>query len=47
VQSWIEEEVDGLPMATGDFLAATEERIAVWNEHGRQLCTAFLAATSV
>jgi GMP synthase (glutamine-hydrolysing) len=42
VQSWIAEEVDGLPVAADDFLAATEERIAVWNQHGRTLCSAFL-----
>jgi len=44
VQAWIAEEVDGLPVATGDFLAATEERIAGWNELGRKLCAAFLEA---
>ena len=41
-QAWIAEEVDGLPVAAGDFLAATEQRIAGWNEQGRKLCSAFL-----
>jgi GMP synthase (glutamine-hydrolysing) len=46
VQSWIAEEVDGLPIAADDFLAATEERIADWNRHGRKLCSAFLEVAS-
>ncbi len=46
VQSWVAEEVDGLPIAPDDFLTATEERIAAWNEHGRALCSAFLEAAA-
>jgi len=42
VRAWVDEEVDGLPVAPDDFLAATEERIADWNEHGQKLCAAFL-----
>lgn len=42
VQAWIAEEVDGLPVATDDFLAATEKRITGWNAQGRKLCSAFL-----
>jgi GMP synthase (glutamine-hydrolysing) len=42
VQAWIAEEVDGLPVAADDFLAATEDRIAGWNAQGRKLCSAFL-----
>lgn len=44
VKTWLAEEVDDLPISPSDFLAATEDRIAVWNEHGRRLCAAFLEA---
>ena len=46
VQTWLAEEVDDLPISPDDFLAATEERISVWNEHGRKLCSAFLQVAS-
>ena len=46
VRSWIEEEVEGLPIAPDEFLAATEERIAAWNDYGRRLCSAFLEAAA-
>jgi hypothetical protein len=42
VRAWLEEGADGLPVAADDFLAATEERIAGWNDLGRKLCSAFL-----
>jgi GMP synthase (glutamine-hydrolysing) len=46
VQSWVAEEVDGLPIPPEAFLAATEERIAAWNDHGQKLCMAFLEAAA-
>jgi GMP synthase (glutamine-hydrolysing) len=43
VRSWVAQEADELPVPADDFLAEAERRIADWNEHGRRLCTAFLA----
>jgi GMP synthase (glutamine-hydrolysing) len=42
VRTWLAEEVDDLPVPAEEFLAATEARIADWNEQGRKLCGAFL-----
>lgn len=42
VRAWVAEEADELPVSPEDFLAATDDRIAGWNEHGRRLCIAFL-----
>ena len=42
VRTWTAEETDELPVPAEELLAATEERITEWNEHGRRLCAAFL-----
>jgi GMP synthase (glutamine-hydrolysing) len=44
VQAWINEDGHELPMSPEEFLAETQTRIAGWNEQGRALCAAFLAA---
>ena len=46
IEAWVAEDATELPMATGALFAATDERIGAWNEHGRSLCRAFLAAAS-
>jgi GMP synthase-like glutamine amidotransferase len=42
IRAWAQEDPGELPMPADDLLAATDERIAGWNEHGRRLCAAFL-----
>ena len=42
VRTWTAEGSDELPVTVEAFLAATEERITQWNEHGRRLVAAFL-----
>jgi GMP synthase-like glutamine amidotransferase len=42
VRAWVAEEPDELPMAPEELLEETERRIALWNEQGRALCSAFL-----
>jgi GMP synthase-like glutamine amidotransferase len=44
IETWVAEDGDELPVSPDEFLAATEARIAGWNELGRRLCAAFLAA---
>jgi GMP synthase-like glutamine amidotransferase len=44
IEAWVTEDTGGLPMSTAELLAATDERIGAWNEHGRDLCRAFLTA---
>ena len=44
IEAWVAEDGGELPMSTGELFAATDERIGAWNEHGRDLCRAFLAA---
>jgi GMP synthase (glutamine-hydrolysing) len=46
VRAWTTEDGHELPVPAADFLAETERRIAGWNEHGRRLCGAFLAAAA-
>ena len=43
IESWIGEE-DDLPVDAAALLAETRERIGVWNELGRGLCTGFVEA---
>jgi GMP synthase (glutamine-hydrolysing) len=43
VEAWLAEDPDDVPEPQA-FLAATRERIGAWNELGRRLCAAFLAA---
>lgn len=43
VESWLASDPDDVADAAG-LLAATRERISGWNELGRRLCAAFLAA---
>jgi GMP synthase (glutamine-hydrolysing) len=42
IRDWAEEDPGELPMAAEDLLAATDARIAGWNELGRGLCAGFL-----
>lgn len=42
VAAWAAEIPDDLPVPAHDFVAATEARIADWNEQGRKLSAAFL-----
>ena len=42
VRSWVAEDSDELPVTAEAFLAEAEARIEGWNEHGRELCAAFL-----
>jgi GMP synthase (glutamine-hydrolysing) len=44
IEEWLAEEPEDVPEPQA-FLAATRERIAVWNELGRRLCSAFLRAS--
>jgi GMP synthase (glutamine-hydrolysing) len=44
VEAWVAEEDDELPLPPEDFRRETERRIGAWNDHGRRLCAAFLAA---
>jgi len=46
VSDWADEDPEDLPYEAGRFLAETEARIGEWNEHGRRLCAAFLAAAA-
>ena len=46
IEAWVAEDAAELPMPAADLFAATDERICAWNEHGRRLCLAFLAAAS-
>jgi GMP synthase (glutamine-hydrolysing) len=46
IEAWIAEDGGELPMSTDELFAATDERIGAWNEHGRNLCRAFLTAAS-
>jgi GMP synthase (glutamine-hydrolysing) len=43
VETWLAEDPDDVPEPQA-FLAATRERIGAWNDLGRRLCAAFLAA---
>jgi GMP synthase-like glutamine amidotransferase len=42
VEVWTKEEDADLPTSPEAFVAEARSRIAVWNEHGRRLATAFL-----
>ena len=42
VETWAREEDGDLPTTPEAFVAEAHSRIAVWNEHGRRLATAFL-----
>jgi GMP synthase-like glutamine amidotransferase len=44
IEAWAAEDPDDLPGEAEAFLAESRARIAGWNEHGRKLCAAFLAA---
>jgi hypothetical protein len=46
LQTWVAEDGDELPVAEEAFLGEAEERMERWNEHGRRLCEAFLAAAA-
>jgi GMP synthase-like glutamine amidotransferase len=46
VRDWAVEDPHEPPMPADDLLAATGERIAEWNEHGRRLAAAFLEAAA-
>jgi GMP synthase (glutamine-hydrolysing) len=43
-EAWIAEDGHELPMPPEEFLALTRAHISGWNEQGRALCAAFLAA---
>jgi GMP synthase-like glutamine amidotransferase len=44
IRAWAAEDPHELPFSEAELMAATTARIAEWNEHGRRLCSAFLAA---
>jgi GMP synthase-like glutamine amidotransferase len=44
IRAWIAEEPDELPAPPDELLARSEEQIGSWNEQGRALAAAFLAA---
>jgi GMP synthase-like glutamine amidotransferase len=44
IRAWAAEDPHELPFSEEDLMTATTPRIAEWNEHGRRLCAAFLAA---
>jgi GMP synthase (glutamine-hydrolysing) len=44
IETWLAEEAAGTTIDRRRLLVATDERIAGWNERGRDLCRAFLAA---
>jgi GMP synthase-like glutamine amidotransferase len=44
VEAWIAEDGHELPLPPDEFLASTRAHISRWNEQGRALCAAFLAA---
>jgi GMP synthase (glutamine-hydrolysing) len=46
IESWIAEDGSELPMSPAELLAETDRRIGAWNERGRVLCAAFLAAAA-
>jgi len=46
IRAWAVEDAHELPFSTDELLAATAPRITGWNEHGRRLCSAFLAAAA-
>jgi hypothetical protein len=44
IEAWAAEDATReLPMPHAELLAATDDRIGAWNDHGRALCRAFLA----
>jgi GMP synthase (glutamine-hydrolysing) len=42
VDEWIAEDGDELPLPPAEVRAETDRHIGAWNEHGRELCGAFL-----
>jgi GMP synthase-like glutamine amidotransferase len=44
IRAWAGEDPEDLPFPEDELLAATASRIGRWNELGRRLCAAFLAA---
>jgi len=46
IRSWTTDDGHELPVPADGFLAEAERRIGEWNEHGRRLCEAFLAAAA-
>ena len=42
IESWADEDESELPMSRDELLEQTRERIADWNELGRNLCASFL-----
>ena len=46
VTAWTGEDHAELPLPVEDFLEATRARIELWNEHGRELCAAFLQSAA-
>jgi GMP synthase-like glutamine amidotransferase len=44
IEAWVAEDAAELPMSAQELFAATDERLDAWNEHGRDLCRAFLSA---
>ena len=39
---WVRDDARELPMPAEEMLSQTRERVAGWNDLGRQLCSAFL-----
>jgi GMP synthase (glutamine-hydrolysing) len=44
VDAWIAEDGDELPFPHAELHAETDRHLGAWNEHGRELCGAFLDA---
>jgi GMP synthase-like glutamine amidotransferase len=42
ITEWVEDDERELPTPAGEMLSQTRERVAGWNEFGRQLCSSFL-----
>jgi GMP synthase (glutamine-hydrolysing) len=46
IEAWFAEDGRGAPVTAQALFEATDERIASWNEHGRELCRAFLSVAA-
>jgi GMP synthase-like glutamine amidotransferase len=46
IDAWVADDGGELPMPAEELRAATDARIGAWNDQGRRLCRAFLAAAA-
>jgi hypothetical protein len=42
ITEWVQDDERELPMPAEEMLSQTRERVAGWNDFGRQLCSTFL-----